>query len=235
MTIQEEIALLEIFRDLYADFPTGIIEKSESPDFVVSNKNIRIGIECVEVYQDSFRGKSLLKEKSVFGEKFTDELIELIQKYIPFKFYIGIHFNDEYDYTSKRKRSLIDELTRIAIKELNYLSNKQIVIIEDDNVLPVEIEELQLGRYDEMKNSYNRRPEGGVVYDFDEFHLMSLINKKEDKLDKYQKCDKHWLLIKEGDYFAGSFNNISINVDFKTRFDKVFLLRAMRKELVELK
>ncbi len=50
MNIEQELIVIESFKDHYPDFPKGKIIKSESPDFIIQNgpKN-KIGIELVQL------------------------------------------------------------------------------------------------------------------------------------------------------------------------------------------
>ena len=50
----EEIVILELFRDLYEDFPKGLLNATESPDFILSLAPRRkIGIELTRLDQTS--------------------------------------------------------------------------------------------------------------------------------------------------------------------------------------
>ena len=58
---------------------------------------------------------------------------------------------------------------------------------------------------------------------------------KEKKLLTYRDCDQQWLLIREGNYYSGSFSDIEIDLPIESLFDKVFLFRTRAREIVELK
>ena len=48
----KEVAILELFRDLYPEFPKGIINAAESPDFILSmGPRKKIGIELTRLNQ----------------------------------------------------------------------------------------------------------------------------------------------------------------------------------------
>jgi hypothetical protein len=50
----EEILILELFRNNYAEFPKGKLVKSESPDFILKiNPKKSIGIEITRLHDDS--------------------------------------------------------------------------------------------------------------------------------------------------------------------------------------
>jgi len=62
MSSPQEIRVLQVFQELYASFPHGKIQESESPDFILHSIDKVIGIEVTEVFQDSHEGKSKLQQ-----------------------------------------------------------------------------------------------------------------------------------------------------------------------------
>ncbi|WP_281542569.1 hypothetical protein [Maribacter aestuarii] len=56
-------------------------------------------------------------------------------------------------------------------------------------MLPEEIDSIRLGRYDGLEESYDEKPDGGIVSDMTNAHIKPIILKKEEKLKNYQKCD----------------------------------------------
>jgi hypothetical protein len=64
---------------------------------------------------------------------------------------------------------------------------------------------------------------------------LSIILKKDKLINKYQECDDYWLIIKEGNYYAGSFGEIELLLPIESRFDKVFLYRSAMSQVIQLK
>ena len=48
-------------------------------------------------------------------------------------------------------------------------------------------------------------------------------------MDKYKICNEYWLVIRDGNYYAGSFNDVTIETPIQSKFDKVFIVRTREK------
>ena len=101
-------------------------------------------------------------------------------------------------------------------------------------LLPKEIDRIRLSHFKKQTFSYYSENEGGSVSDLTDTHLLYVIREKEKKLLKYKNCDEYWLLITEGNFHAGSFDNITASKIDKTSFDRIFLLREGKNELITL-
>lgn len=231
MTKNEELEIIEKFKELYKEFPEGEIVVQEAPDFIVKSKNIKIGIEITETFQDDE-----LKRDSADWAEFTDELIDRVQKAVPFTFSIGIRFSskDHLKANKKEHEPLYSSLVPLCVATLKEMTNKQICHFKQREYLTKEIEEISFFRYEGLSASYNSKIEGGVVSNFTNKHLDKILNVKHEKLKEYTTCDKHWLVIKEGNYYAGTFNEIDLKDKLQSKFDKVFLLRMKKSKLYQL-
>ena len=231
----EELAVLKIFMRLYKDFPNGQIYKSECPDFILELTKRKIGIEITEVFQDSNNGPSKLQAKSSDQSAFVDGLIKTIQPNIPFTFHLSIHFNIFHSVKRQKREALYITLAPLCISALKLLSDKQNISINDFRLLPKEISKIHLSRYDGLVKSFNEQLEGGGISNLSNEHIATILSKKDESLKKYQPCDEFWLLIKEGNYYAGHFDEILLQDPIISDFTKVFLVRSSKLELVQLK
>jgi len=118
---------------------------------------------------------------------------------------------------------------------MRFLDKNQSLSLDFRNGLPKEVDYIEIFRYDKIDQSFNSKIEGGIVKDLTLTYLQPIINKKEQKLDKYTVCDYYWLVIKEGNYYAGSFGEFQIETPIESTYDKVFLLRTRNSQLIELK
>lgn len=232
---QEEIWLIEKFFRLYTKEPIKDLVKQESPDFIAYSMDNKIGIELTEVFQDSNNGPSRLQQNSSDSATFTDELIAALQPYVKFTFVIGINFSNLYPIKKSKRPELIGKIIEVCIPAMINLRHREHLDLDYYNGLPQEIDDIHLYRQDDLDYSFNSKPEGGVVGNLTIDHIMPAIKNKEDKLKKYLPCDQYWLIIREGNYYAGSFSELDLNLPLSSTFDKIFLLRTKNDELVELK
>ena len=236
MNKETEYRLIQKFKELYSDFPKGKIIVNESPDFIIESKFLKVGIELTEIFQDShLLGYSRFEQLSSDGNKFTLQLIEKLQKYLDFTFTIGIFFNDSNYLRKSKNQNTLNEIFKVCLDTLLILEDRERRVIKDYKKLPKEIDEIHISKFDGLESSYNECPEGGSVSDLTDLHLNHVLKKKHKKLKDYEECNEHWLLIKEGKYYSGSFGEIKIDSEFDSIFDKIFLLRSNQDELIELK
>ena len=237
MTKEDELYFLKRFENLYDSFPEGKIIPSEQPDFIIKNEDFKIGIEITELFQDShLNGYSKYQQKSISKNYFTNKYIKLIQKYLSFTFHINIEFNESQSINKLNQNSILKRLCNpIILNNFINLKNKEHIIIEDFRVLPDEINSIQLGRYDDIDESFDEMAEGGPVADINNSHIEYVLAKKHQKLEKYQNCSEQWLLITEGNYYAGSFADYVVNNPIKSKFHKIFLLRSNLDKVIIVK
>ena len=236
MRVEEEIWLMERFQKLYSRVTFEKPLKQESPDFISYSNGTKIGIEITEVFQDSASGNSKLQQYSADCSKLTDQLIDVIQPFINFKFTIGITFSKVNHIRKSTKNQLIQTLKNICVPAMINLNDHQNIDLESYYFkLPEEVEHIFISRFDNMDYSYNARPEGGIITDLTMDNIQPIIKQKEELLIRYTPCDQNWLIIREGNYFAGSFGKVKIQTPIESTFNKVFLLRTSKDEIIELK
>lgn len=228
--------VMDLFIDSYKDGKLSILLEQEAPDFIISLDKKNIGVELTEVFQDSHLGISRLKQSSSDGSSFTEDFIALIQPDIPFKFSIGINFNKNQSIKKSKKQEILSQLKNICIPRVIKLRDREHLEFENYyDRLPAEIDDIHIYRFDGMDESIDSRPEGGPVSNLTFNHLEKLLLSKEDKLSSYSACDEQWLLIREGNYYSGTFSEVEIDLPIKSLFDKVFLFRTRTREIVKLK
>lgn len=97
----EEVSIMEQFRNEYAEFPWGKLQKSESPDFILKiNPKTAIGIELTKLH-----GSTVRKEKTHFPRQI--------------KGYLAPEFNREnLDFTIQAKNEKLPIYRQKKLKEL---------------------------------------------------------------------------------------------------------------------
>jgi len=233
---QRERWVMNLFIESYKKGRISIINEQEAPDFIVSLEGREIGIELTEIFQDSHLGISKLKQASSDGSQFTEDLIALIQPHVPFTFSIGIHFNKDLPIKKSKKKKVLKELEVICVPAMANLQDHEYLELENYyDSLPSEIEDIHIYRSDGMEESIDSRPEGGTVAPLTISHLKIALTSKESKLSSYRICDEQWLVIREGNYYSGSFSEVEIDSPVESLFDKVFLFRTKAREIIEVK
>lgn len=245
--------VFEQFKDLYIGMPDGTYQYADPPwtDVVwtMSSKRI-IGIEITE---------AVISENELARDAFKNELTDLVltnlEPTLPFPFDLAIKPNKEIPIKQAQKQEIVQELVKICSLEAARLKNFETMQLEDFGAdiknyplhiqkmihlegyrnLPRGIKSIRLGRWDFVGKSWNSQKGGGVVPDFTQEQLHSILQVKENKLKKYQKCDEYWLIIWESGGLHSYYDKINIFQTPFTKFDKVFLARTYRDMIVVFK
>lgn len=251
MTKQQEKDLFQMFQEKYKDMPIGKVEFDDKPDVTVTvPTGETIGIELTECIYDE-----TLMRKSEYQIKFNENVIVQLRGLLPFKFHLDI----ELDITKPLKQNKIEltikEIIEICIAEFGNLEPYESKHVEQLDVewneappniqqhfldrgyrkLPKGISRIQMTRYDILKQSIHPESKGGVVPDFTQDNLNAILKKKDRVLRNYKVCSQQWLVIEEGNDFYSYVDNIRIEKDFETKFDKVFMYRRWNSQVVVLK
>ena len=229
---------LDIFKEVYPEFPSGTIIHSDRPDFTVVNGNNVVGIDIMEVYQDShLSNSSKLKQKESVKNEFEKDLIKAIEKYTQKSFVLSIEFSRCHTISNFKKGAIIQDCLAPCL-EFIWNQDEGDLRIENhpDNRynLPDEIDSIfiLLVKHDTSSNSNSQ---GGTVSNLEYKHIEPKLLKHEGAISGYKPCHEYWLLIREGNYYAGTFSAIDIPTPIQTRFDKVFIIRTSKREYVQLK
>lgn len=251
MTKHEEKYLFQKFQEHYKSMPAGIAFFDDKPDVTFSTLNGElIGIELTECIYD----EGLMK-KSEYQIKFNEKVIKKLEDKMPFKFSLDIDLDLTKPIKQNQLDSIINGIIEICIREFGELNQHESKRIEQLDVdwdeappdiqqhflnhgyrkLPKGISRIQMSRYDFLEKSNHPESKGGVVPDFTDDSLSSILMKKNKALMNYKICDQHWLVIGEGADFYSYVKNVRIEQKFETKFDKIFMYRRWNSEVITIK
>jgi hypothetical protein len=253
MTKKEEHRIIEQFRKAYPSFPVGILTVPDPPypDFVLTTADHRrIGIEVTEVFHSEEK-----KQYSSLKDQVTDKLIEELKKRLPYKFTMNVFPDRNRAVRKARINELIAELADLCVAEFGTLPNNdwgEVEHIEYDlntmepgplrrvldqgyRNLPSGIGCIRIHRYDGLNESRNSHSEGGIVPSLTLEHVVPILLKKEKRLASQPVLDENWLLIREGNFYTGTFDEVRLPLPISSTFSKVFLFRTSADEVIELK
>lgn len=236
MTPREEILLLEKFKHLYENFPFGIISHEDAPDIIVTDNDYKIGIELTEIFQDSFRKSSKLKQLQDYHSRIGNLLVREIERIYNYKIVVHLGFNDNnLSDNDKPVNEIVSVCLDVLQHNLRSLQINSYINERDFFTLPSGIRRISVYRFPEDIESYYGENEGGPVADLEFKHIERIISKKEARRLIYKQCNEYWLVIKEGNYYAGTFNKVNIEIPIKSVFEKVFIVRTKDNTLIQLK
>ncbi|MGN7784470.1 hypothetical protein ACTJIJ_08085 [Niabella sp. 22666] len=233
---QEEQWIFDSFIKAYRDADISAYFKTEAPDYIIKLKDLKVGLELTEIFQDSDEKFSELQRNSSDWKTFTEGFITKLQPHIDFKFMVGIDFSRFHSIKKSEKHSVLSKLVESCVPKLKGLQNREHLDLDYYDSVPEQIDSVHFSRYDALPESMNYQPEGGTVRELTSAVLQTVIDKKDKKLRTYSPCDEYWLLIREGNYYAGSFSDeIAEPLVITSAYDKVFLFRTRKNEIISLK
>jgi len=233
--------IIQEFREYYKHFPNGELIQDEKPDFTIINGDKVIGIEIAEVFQDSHvldKG-SQLKKQEVIEDKFEKTLLKAIEKYTNKNIAIGVDFNTFHSFAINEIDSLVQECLPHTF-EFILNNNEGFIRITNHPFmfrfpLPKQVNSIWIEILSPDIPSFNTQSQGGTESNLQLKHIEPTLLKHQKAKVKYKLCDEYWLLIREGNYYAGSFSDVEIETPIESTFDKVFLLRSRKQKVVALK
>lgn len=237
MNCIEEKSILERFKLHYPNFPIGIIHCTDKPDFIVEG-DLKLGIEITQIFkdQDSNNGSFLRTMESYKRNLLNDIVFLLKNDNIP-RCLVSLAFNSN-GLSNKIKPKIIAEKCVEDILEKfcsEEIQNRIRYTIENDGQLPELINSYTLWFDSSLEETAFVETTGGVGSIITNREIQFILDKKEISKKLFQSCDFYWLIIKEGSFGADYFSSIKVNQkELNTTFDKVFLIRQFKTEIVEI-
>ena len=197
-----------------------IVNIGEKPDFEISNKDKRIGLELTSIANRN--------DRLIFIEKLFIKVEHKIQlNYPSLKFLFNCYFNQNLIVTSKSINKQSIELYELITPEINGKLGKYGKIIFEDNEYLDSITYMRDGKTTSLF------PNNGADYENEitQNQVNDIINKKDKLINDYQiKFDENWLLIYI--HTESKLGNLSMPDDIKdlnrslieNSFDKIYLL-----------
>lgn len=231
--------------------PSGSAVFDDKPDVVFTTSTGElIGIELTEcIYNED-----LMKE-SEYQIRFNERVIEKLEDQMSFKFHLDVDLDNKMPLRRNQVESTINEIIEVCVREfgdLNQYESKSVEQLDVDwdeaplhiqqhfldrgyRKLPKGISRIQMSRHDILEKSRHPESKGGVVPDFTDDILEFILKKKNKALVNYKDCDQHWLVIGEGADFYSYMNNIRIEREFETKYDKIFMYRRWNSDVIVIK
>lgn len=250
MTDEEEIIVINKFREMYMDFPEGILEHPDLPDFILSTDSKKIGIETTQIVH-SKKDKQLNAEET----NFTDLVISKLVPLLPFHFSLSIDLIAEIGVGKSKREKISLEVAEFCAAEFASLSDIQHADVEHldfdfENAseevknhmfrngykkLPKGVSSISIFRCDTHGESFNSERGAAWIPPFTKERLTEVLKDKEGKLLNYKPCDEYWLIIWQGGGITGYFKDANFEIPIQSTYDKVFAIRNTQNDIICLK
>lgn len=237
---QLELLLINYFRKNYSDFPKGNIVASESPDFILKQKNRKkLGIELTRLYTATVGEDKMQTSPLENPSEIIETSRELFERNTKWKLFVKFLFTEP---------NRIDPVRVLPVSAMISNRIRKTVIGKNprsffhhnlrENELPAGVKEILIIHHPGLGESVweeanNLGVSENIIDDIDR-----IIQKKEDKLSLYRKqqLDENWLLI-SSDYLQAAKNynihNQLLRKDFHSGFDRILLFDLLRQRTFE--
>ena len=202
-----------------------IVERSESPDFIISFNGEMIGLEHERIINTS--NKKNIKSKSEF---FFNAAKIFKTKYPGYNVLVNFWLEDlKFEWKKNEAPKLWDQIADYIYSQINK---------DTLGLKPEFIDDILIMNHNKVCFKYNEGPY--YVNNIEKKLLFEAIQKKESKLNNYKynsKLEKQWLLIVIGETSADSyeFEEDHDTIEIKTDYDKIFLMEDFNCKLREIK
>ena len=203
MTVKEdrkrarERAHFEAFRAAYSDFPLGIVESAQQPDFtVVTEAGERLGIEHTEyLVMDAEAGDSYLKMRESLQEKVTSRARQAYEARGLPPVEVRLYWLWHQEIAPSRVDCLAEAL---AAAVAAYVSAEGSITLEStglaDSPIPDELAALMVGRGDWIRQNCWASSRAGYVLTIAPSEIQRILDRKETRVAEYKKtCSRVWL------------------------------------------
>ncbi|WP_143542384.1 hypothetical protein [Robiginitalea sediminis] len=219
---QKILELCQVGKFLCTFFPEyEIMEVREGPDFIISNGIRSVGLEHQSIYkEDVLKRTGFFENIALLAEQEFDSDPEMPN------FLVNCYLNKDVDYGNKHKKEILATFIKV-IKE--YVLKDRII---ENNLFE------RLMKMDHTQKSVEVNFGGYMVPMLSDQKLLEAIQKKEQKLPEYIKNTSlpQWLLLLIGGVGEHSYYlRRNTQLDFKTSFERIFILEDFDNRFYELK
>jgi hypothetical protein len=99
---EHERRFVAILEQQIADFPSGRLAETESPDFVVTTSNGKIGIEVTKIHRQATSNR--LKREESEQEKIANEAVRIFETMNSVALEVKIHFSANNEFNKRNRR-----------------------------------------------------------------------------------------------------------------------------------
>ncbi len=252
---RRELFQLQLFKECFSSIAVAEISiiENDLPDGMIQVGDKKISVELTQIFWDEDADGVNKKAQENLADIIMDLAEMKYQRYNLPPLQVNVSFVDKYGLNkndnnkrlySTDKEALSDYIVEKVIKHLPASNEAFIEIPEYNNnwerILDPKIHRIYISRFPELTENCWAVSGAGVIPFITVEKINEIIQKKSNRLVSYKNLyNKAWLvIIEDWNGLSGYFNFRNaeelLKKDFKSDFDRIFILRSRRKELIEL-
>jgi hypothetical protein len=230
---------VNLLREKVVDFPVGPLERTESPDFTVTNGNMRLGIEVTRLHKAPDRQGLHLQVQESERRLLIREATRLYEQMHGPPVEIWLHFGVDTRFCKANRGRFAGTIAAFVAQHVPNDNSAMRFHNDylDSILLPDEVNTIAIARFGHTENAWHMSDSGWVQTDFIE-ELQRAIDGKNTLLPQYRaKCNTNWLLIvADGATPASLFeaSEKTLSYVYRGDFERVYLLERVMQRLHSL-
>jgi hypothetical protein len=226
-------------RELYPKIPDGSVSRPEPPDFIIDTGNESIAVEITQVHNQKGQNENFPPAQKHAAE---DQILENAQKLFFLRNSIPLHvrfsFANNIILNEKQRQSLSSKISDIIEFEMQGKDFDKPFSFSLKEDLPKELLYISCYYFPNITGVSWYSAKGRLVPNLSKNEILNIISEKERKMKRYiDSVDKAILVIAEGIIPNSWFDKIETfeENELVSHFDKIFIIRYISNQLVELK
>lgn len=231
---------LYAFRQIYSDFPSGKIQHTDNPDFLVKQREAILGIELTGLYWPKIKGKQEPKKVFETQDRILRRCREIAEEAGVPPVYAQVHFrwdNISYDIetTAEKIIARIRPIVEGFGTEGKYDSDPYPV----EGIIRIRVRSCRYkGLWWCDSHRWERVFASTLMVD-PIVEIQERVDEKNKRYNEYlSRCQRCWLVIAtDGLYYPEAFHltERTLNHGFSCRFDRLLFMNTIDREVHELK
>jgi hypothetical protein len=231
----EERRFVEILANELDAFPPGKLIDSESPDFLVATSEGVIGIEVTKIHHANEPRQQESECRSL-----VDAACRLHESESTIPLEVKVHFGGSTQFNKRIRDKFARILANLILTNIpqpdSWISLES--NWENPSLFPHEIAGLSIIRLSAFRRNFWSVPSAGFFQEDFAPKIEAIIATKEHAISTYRTdCIGRWLLIAAEGNSASTFFDPSretLQHSYRSSFDRVFFLEAVRRRVWEL-
>ncbi|WP_242921588.1 hypothetical protein [Pontibacter liquoris] len=225
--------------ELYPKLPKGKVSKPEPPDFVIDTGTETVAIEITQIYNEKEANEKFPPaQKYATEDSIVEEAKRLFYLRSKIPLHVSFSFASNVLLNENQKRSLSNWICQFVEAEAQKRELDKHFSFTYREELPQELIRVSGYYFPNVTGTSWFAIKSRLVPNLTKREVLNIISRKEKKLNQYSnKVDKTILVIAEGLIPNSWYDSIETfgNSELKSEFDKIFIIRYLSNQLIELK
>ena len=231
---------LERFKSFITDFPSGTVESTEEPDFLVRSEQRVVGIELTDLHHDVLPGQVPQQASEAMRHRVVERAQQIYSSggHPPVR--ASFYLDDRVHIKKPEVENLAKSLAQLVIGNIpSPNSSSEVPSDWDDNrEIPSVLYKLSVHRLDVVTKTSFIAPGATWVGTISRNDIERALASKDPKHAAYRaKCDEAWLVINSDIESMSTWFDLdmdTLNAPFATNFDRLFLVQHFGGKAHEL-